>query len=136
MECFYHEGRPAVGSCRSCLKGICRGCLVDLGKGLACVGRCEQAVRDLLATLELSVRYRGVSGGMLNAAGNLWLGLAVIALLVGVFVTAWGLTLPVFREVSLLGVAFLTLGLLTLRVARKVRSSEGSPEPTRATTRS
>ena len=124
MECFYHEGRPAVGSCRSCLKGLCRTCLVDLGRGLACANRCEQAVRDLVATLDLSVRTRNVSGGMLNAARNLWLGIAVIALLVGVFVTVWGLTLPAFREVSFLGVAFLALGLLTLRVAHKVRSSE------------
>lgn len=131
MECFYHEGRPAVGSCRSCLKGICRGCLVDLGRGLACANRCEQAVRDLVATLDLSVRYRDVSGGMLNAARNLWLGLAVVALGVGVFVTLWGLTLPAFREVSLLGVAFLTIGLLTLRVARKVRSPDAQPAPSR-----
>ena len=131
MECYYHEGRPAVGSCRSCLKGICRGCVVDLGKGLACADRCEAAVRDLLATLDLSIRYRGVSGSMLNAARNLWLGLAVVAFGVGTFVTLWGLSLPAFREVSLLGVAFLTIGLLTLRVARKVRSSETSAAPAR-----
>jgi hypothetical protein len=123
MECFYHEGRPAVGSCRSCLKGICRACLVDLGRGLACANRCEQAVRELVATLDLSVRYRNVSGGMLNAARNLWLGLSVVALGVGTFVTVWGLTLPAFREVSFLGAAFLALGLLTLRVARRVRDA-------------
>jgi hypothetical protein len=134
MECFYHEGRPAVGSCRSCLKGICRSCVADLGKGLACTGRCEQAVRDLLATLDLSIRYRGVSGGMLVAARNLWLGLAVVALGVGAFVTLWGASLPAFREVSLLGVAFLAIGLLTLRVARRVRAGEPRAEPPRSAT--
>jgi hypothetical protein len=108
--------------------------VADLGKGLACAGRCEQAVRDLLATLDLSIRYRGVSGGMLHAARNLWLGLAVVALGVGAFVTVWGLRLPAFREVSLLGVAFLTLGLLTLRVARRVRGTEAPAEPTRSAT--
>ena len=38
---------------------------------------------------------------------------------------------PAFREVSFLGAALLALGLLTLRVARKVRSSEAQPAPSR-----
>ncbi len=121
MDCFYHEGRSAVGSCRACFKGVCRACAVDLGKGLACTNRCEQAVRDLLATLDQSIRYSGVSAGILRSARTLWLGLAVVALLVGAFVTAWGLTLPAFREISFLGLPFLVIGALVLRVARRVR---------------
>ncbi len=129
MECFYHEGRPAVGSCRSCLKGICRACLVDLERGLACVNRCEQAVRDLIATIDQSVRYRSVSGGLLTASRSIWSGLAVVALLVGTFVIVWGLTLPMFREVAWLGLPFLALGAIALGVARKVRSAPLADDP-------
>jgi hypothetical protein len=129
VECFYHEGRPAAGACRACFKGVCRACAVDLGGGLACASRCEQAVRDLLATLEQSVRYRGVSTGILQTARTLWLGLAAVALLVGAFVVVWGLTLPAFREISLLGLPFLVIGVLVLRVARRVRS-EAQPSRT------
>jgi hypothetical protein len=123
VECFYHDGRTAVGSCRSCLKGICRSCVVDLGKGLACANRCEQAVRDLIATLEQSIQYRGISAGILRTTRGLWLGLAAVALLVGLFVVVWGLNLPTFREISLLGIAFLLIGAMLLRVARGIRGS-------------
>ena len=125
MECYYHEGRAAAGSCRSCLKGLCRACAVDLERGLACRDRCEDAVRALVATIDQSVRYRGVSGGFLSTARGLWVGLAVVALFAGGFVTLWGLSLPAFRELALLGLPFFALGLLTLRSARSL-GREGS----------
>jgi hypothetical protein len=128
VECFYHEGRTAVGSCRACLKGVCRSCGVDLQRGLACEGRCEQAVRDLMATIDQSVQYRGVSRGILKTARNMWFGLALVAVLVGLFVIVWGLSLPFFREISLLGIPFLILAALVLRVARNSRNSDLSTD--------
>ena len=126
MECFQHEGRPAVGTCRSCFKGVCRGCAVDLGRGLACAGRCEEAARALIASLEQSLRIQGLSGGMVHAARTLWLGLAWVSLAVGAFVSLWALTLPYFREIALLGLPFLGIGLLTLRAVRRTRHPAGS----------
>jgi hypothetical protein len=128
-ECFYHEGRPAAGACRSCLKGLCRPCAVDLERGLACRDRCEPAVRSLIATIDQSLRLRAVSGGLLGGAHRLWLGLALVALAVGAFVCAWGLTLPCFREISLLGLPFLAIGAILLRLARAVRFAEAEREP-------
>ena len=124
MECFAHDGRPAVGSCRSCFKGVCRACAVDLGRGLACRGRCEEAARALIASVDQSLRIQGLSSGMMHGARALWGGLAWVALGVGVFVSIWGLTLPGFREISLLGVPFLAIGVLTLRASSRVRRSE------------
>lgn len=124
MECFTHEGRPAVGSCRSCFKGVCRSCAVDLGRGLACRGQCEEAARTLIASLEQGLRIQGLSSGMVHGARALWGGLAWVALSVGVFVSIWGLTLTGFREISLLGLPFLAIGVLTLRATSRVRRSE------------
>jgi hypothetical protein len=45
MKCFYHHDQDAVGECKSCGKGLCPACAVDLGKGLACRQRCEDNVR-------------------------------------------------------------------------------------------
>jgi hypothetical protein len=126
MECFAHEGRPAVGSCRACFRGVCRGCAVDLGGGLACAGRCEDAARALIASVEQSVRIQGLSSRMVHGARALWSGLAWVALGVGVFVSLFGLTLPGFRAISLLGIPFLAIGVLTLRVASRV---EHGPSP-------
>jgi hypothetical protein len=126
MECFAHEGRPAVGSCRSCFRGVCRACAVDLGRGLACAGRCEADARALIASLDQSLRIQGLSGRMVHGARALWSGLSWVALGVGVFVSLWGLTLPGFREISLLGIPFLAIGALTLRVAQRVRQGESA----------
>ena len=47
MNCFEHRDRPAVGICKNCQKGLCADCAADIGDGLACKDRCEQAVRDI-----------------------------------------------------------------------------------------
>ncbi len=121
MECFYHEGVSAVGSCRWCLKGLCRRCAVEQEGGLACRDSCEQAVTALVATIQQSARFRNVSSGLLRSARGLWVGLTFIGGFVGIFVIAWGLGLPAYREVSLLGVPFLALAWVSGRLARNVR---------------
>jgi hypothetical protein len=126
MECFAHEGRPAVGTCRACGKGVCRSCAADLGRGLACAGRCEEPARALIASLEQSIRIQGLSGGMVHAARTLWIGIAWVSLAVGVFVVLFGLSLPRFREIALLGIPFLGIGALTLRVARRATTRPSS----------
>ena len=54
----------------------------------------------------------------------MWLGLGLVAAMVGLFVTVWGLSLPFFREISLLGIPFLIIALLMLRVARNSRNPD------------
>ena len=47
MKCFEHREREAVGICKCCSKGLCEDCAADLGRGLACKGRCEAEVQAL-----------------------------------------------------------------------------------------
>ena len=42
MNCFNHPGVPAVGVCKSCQKGLCKECAVDLGHGIACKNHREE----------------------------------------------------------------------------------------------
>jgi hypothetical protein len=124
MECFYHEGAAAVGTCRACLKGLCRRCAVELEGGLACPNRCEPHVRGIVRTLQQSVRFQSVSTGLLRSARGLWLGITGVAGFVGVFVAVWGLGLPEFREVSLLAIPFFALALIAGRLALHTRATE------------
>jgi hypothetical protein len=55
MKCFYHTGQDAVGTCKSCDKGLCPDCAVDLGKGLACRDRCEADVRSMIALIDTNI---------------------------------------------------------------------------------
>ena len=127
MECFYHAGVSAVGSCRACLKGLCRECAIELQAALACPSGCEPMARALVASLQQSLRFQAVSTGLLRSARGLWLGLTLVALSVGAFVVVWGLSLPAFREIALLGIPFLILGILAARLARNTRGPSQSP---------
>jgi hypothetical protein len=130
MECFEHEGRAAVGTCRACGKGVCRACAADLGRGIACTGRCEDTARALIAALDQSIRMQGLSGGMLTATRTLWTALAWISLAIGAFVSVWALGLPEFQEIALLGLPFLAIGLVTLHLARRARAAAPSSSQT------
>lgn len=44
MKCYNHQA-DAVGICKSCSKGICMDCAVDVGNGIACQNSCEQSVK-------------------------------------------------------------------------------------------
>ena len=123
MECFYHQGHPAVGSCRACFKGLCRQCAVELSGGLACVGRCEAMAEAVIGTIQQSTRYQAVSSGLLRSARGLWTVLCLVGLFVGGFVIVWGLQLPFYREVALLGLPFLALGVISGRLALRVSAA-------------
>src|SRR5262245_37878485 len=68
VNCFYHQSLSAVGICKSCQKALCSGCAIDMGKGLACRGRCESDVTALTALVERSIRMSPTSAGILSSA--------------------------------------------------------------------
>ena len=118
-----------MGSCRACLKGLCRVCAVDLDAGLACNERCEPAVRAVIASLQQAARYQNVSAGLLRSARGLWVGLAIVSGFVGAFVVIWGLRLPAFREIAALGIPFFALAFIAARLAWNV-GRPGQPQQT------
>lgn len=128
MECFYHPATPAVGSCRSCLKGLCRACAAELDGGLACRGRCEAMVTAVVATLRQSARLQNVSGGLLRSAPGLWTGLTLVSGFVGLFVLVWGASLPAFREIALLSLPFFALAVIAGRLARSMRAADSGAD--------
>lgn len=54
MKCFQHRQADAIGACKNCGRGLCDGCLADLGDGLACAGRCEKQVAGINAMIARS----------------------------------------------------------------------------------
>jgi VIT1/CCC1 family predicted Fe2+/Mn2+ transporter len=118
MNCFYHSTTAAVGICKSCGKGLCPLCAADLGKGLACKGRCEEDVRGFIHMSNYSIamvdsrkgNMRGstLTGGIFNIAIGLIFITPVIFIHDGVMLF---LALP-------LGLVVFTMGILAIRRAR------------------
>jgi len=52
MKCFNHHDKDAVGICKSCNKGLCPDCAVDVGNGIACKGTCQNEVIALNTLIE------------------------------------------------------------------------------------
>src|ERR1039458_6240761 len=68
MNCFYHPTVVAVGICKSCGKGLCPECAVDLGKGLACKGRCEEDVKAVTALIDRGIKRASLNDHILTTA--------------------------------------------------------------------
>jgi FHA domain len=48
MKCFSHRDVDAIGFCKNCCKGLCKGCFVENTGGLlSCRGPCEEKVTYL-----------------------------------------------------------------------------------------
>ena len=92
MNCFYHPGAVAVGICKSCGKGICHECAHDLGKGLACRGRCEDDAKALIALMARATKAQpnAVSRHLLASARTNQLIGAGFYLFLGFFPAAIG----------------------------------------------
>jgi hypothetical protein len=55
MQCFYHSGSDAVGTCKHCHRGLCRDCASEREGGLACKGRCEALVDQVSALIQRNI---------------------------------------------------------------------------------
>jgi len=106
MRCFYHHERDAVDTCKSCGKGLCPECAVDLDQGLACRDRCEAAVRVLIRVIQHNVRSVARSSGRQTV-----LGIAIFMLALGALNLSWGLLVePVLGFLVVSGCIFLAFG--------------------------
>src|SRR5262245_7896203 len=90
MRCFYHNERDAIGTCKSCGKGICHECAADLKKGLACKGRCEADVQALLELIARNIEMAPASARLLQVSKSSRIGVVVFYFLMGLIFTIGG----------------------------------------------
>lgn len=55
MRWSCHQDREVVGSSKSCGKGLCPECAVDLLKALACRGPCEEDTGALIRLIDHNI---------------------------------------------------------------------------------
>lgn len=115
MRCFYHQDRDAVGSCKSCGKGLCPECAVDLGKGLACRTQCEAAVRTLNELIDRNVRLGPTTETMIRRAGSTRVAGTVFFLAMGALFFGWSvIEARQLTLIGMIGLGFLAYGVFHL----------------------
>lgn len=120
MVCFYHEDRDAVGTCKSCGRGLCQECAVDLSKGLACRGRCETDAQAFIQLIDSNI-LREVKTGRAARSAN-----GIFFILMGVLFAAWGLSYP-RPLIAIMGVMFIGYGFYWLHLAGTLGKKSSSP---------
>jgi len=73
MNCFNHKDKPAIGLCKSCLKGLCADCLAELRDGLACKGSCEDRVNRINRIIDSNSQTMNAARHQLRTSGILCL---------------------------------------------------------------
>ncbi|MHB9110955.1 MAG: hypothetical protein ACYDCO_28190 [Armatimonadota bacterium] len=111
MKCFYHQDHDAVGTCKSCGKCLCPECAVDLGKGLACKGRCEADAEKVNAVIEHNIAMMSISANIMkNHRKNTYMQAAFLLAAGAVFLVTALLMGVVMEMPGLLGIVFLAYG--------------------------
>ena len=82
MKFFNHADRDAVGICKSCGKGICHDCLVEIPDGIACKAeRCESRARLCNLWFDINASLLSKGNQSINQQG-------MFMVLSGVFIVA------------------------------------------------
>ncbi len=125
MECFYHESQSAVGICKSCQRGLCRTCAVEVKNGIACSGACEAEAEKLDRLVQQSESMSTEAVKLTNSVSML--SVELFNFVLGLIFAGMGLYLN-NRLLLILGSAFLlfgTYGLIRVWKASK-ESSKGA----------
>ena len=127
MRCFYHQDREAIGVCKSCGKGLCPECAVDLGKGLACRGRCEADAQAVIQLINQNVRHMDVVERALQGRRSVLQQNSSTRYATGLFMGVAGAIFTIFGAADLarfafpfaLGIAFLVFSVYWMILARR-----------------
>ena len=116
MKCFYDPSQDAIGTCKCCGRGLSADHLTDLGKGLACRGRCEEDVRSLVTLIHRNVSSSAATNQILKRSSLTAYGSGVFLTVTGLIFTFTGLRERRLDSTLFLGIGFLAYGVWTLFV--------------------
>jgi hypothetical protein len=129
MKCFYNPEEDAIGTCKSCGRGLSLPFASEYPKGLACKNRCEADVESLIRLIDRNVAIQNPSRSLARTGPSNFYGACLFYLVAGaIFIWAGLRTQGGMNPGLFLGVAFIGFGLFTLyrgtRLARFVKETE------------
>jgi hypothetical protein len=87
MHCYYHDDAADVAVGRSCGKGLCHACGVDVDRGVACAG-CEEDARQLIAYLQSHIKLRAAGAKIIGRSRATAITQGSFIILVGIGIAA------------------------------------------------
>ena len=124
MRCFYHEDREAVGSCKSCGRGLCRECAVDLAKGLACRGHCEADAQALIQLIDRNIQLSSNASRAVQQSRSVRSGAGIFHIIMGVLFVIFGIRdFDRLNLIVFMGAGFIAYGIYWLFLARRFTKS-------------
>ena len=123
MKCFYEPTQDAIGTCKNCGKGLSKEYAVDLGKGLACKGLCEEDVKNIINLVDRNVAMASTAENLTTASGKNTYAAALLYLFSGAAFFLIGAVIHFDVIPIMLGVIFLAYGGFMLTRARSISAS-------------
>ena len=120
MKCFNHPENDAVGICKNCNKGLCKECLTEVEKGIACTSSCIDDVIILNSLINHSKKnIKSVSNSQYRNT-YLFGAFGFITLIYGLNTNGIG------DYLSIIGVVFLLAAVFSLMNANKYKKDKDS----------
>jgi hypothetical protein len=66
MKCYNHNDVDAVGICKHCQKGLCKECIEEVDRSLACKASCVEEVETLNYIVKRGKNITKYAGSQLN----------------------------------------------------------------------
>jgi hypothetical protein len=91
MKCYYAPSEDAIGVCKCCGRGLSHEFAVDLRKGLACKGRCEEDVKALIGLVERNIAASVRADEILRRSAGTSIWSSVFSVITGAFFVGFGI---------------------------------------------
>ena len=96
MKCFYHNDKDAVGTCKSCEKGLCIDCAIDLGKGLACKNHCEEDAKKIINVQQENIQFASRTSKIIQSTKTGGFLISSFYVVLGIAFIIWDILLTTF----------------------------------------
>jgi hypothetical protein len=111
MNCFYHQDRVAVALCKSCLRGLCAECAVDVGDGVACRNSCEVRAKRINKIVDSNAKVMSLANTSLRRNFYFTSTCGIIFTTLGGWMAYYGKDSFVGALFALLGIVFIIRGV-------------------------
>ena len=119
MKCYYAPSEDAIGVCKCCGRGLSHEFAVDLGKGLACKGRCEEDVKALIGFVERNIAASVRADEILRRSAGTSIWSSVFSVITGSFFVGFGIYNGVETFTTGMGAIFVIYGIASLLRSRR-----------------